>query len=311
MADISLDLEFQGAGLSDLLKSIKELNKSLEGSELAGKKGSKGVIEVDKSAKTTEKSVGKLDESLKKFMANPIVATAAAVTALSIAIKKSTEAINVQIKAEQGLSFAVSNNTNLTKDSTKSLMEYASELQSITTFGDEYTMSLMQMGAQANATEEDIKNMTKLALDISAQSGQDAKSVMQGLTLAYQDVDKATRVLTQSGIALTESEKQKIQTLKESGKEAEAIAVVMDKLNSKFGGAADKDAQSFAGTMTQIYNIMGDVSEEFGRIVMAFSKPFANSFKDSMESLYNFITDPKIVDGIQSYIAYLQTGFDV
>ncbi|MGL4897654.1 MAG: hypothetical protein ACRC31_04405, partial [Cetobacterium sp.] len=46
-------------------------------------------------------------------------------------------------------------------------------------------------------------------------------------------------------------------------------------------------------------------------IVMAFSKPFANSFKDSMESLYNFITDPKIVDGIQSYIAYLQTGFDV
>ncbi len=307
MSDVAVSLQFSAEGLSELLSEIKQLNSNLDTTSKSGDTASKGVDKVDKSAKTTTKSTNSLSSAMKSLASNPLVMAVGAVAAFVGATAKATNAINEQIKSERNLSLAVVSNSKLNSESAKSLAAFASELQGSTTYGDEFTMSLMQMGAQAGATEDEIKSMTTLALDIASQSGQDASTVMKSLTLSYQDVDKATKLLTQSGLALTAEEQAKVDALKASGKEAEANQVIFDKLNNTFGGAASKEAESTAGLFQQIQNILGDVLEEYGRIVNAFAKPIASGLKDISQQIYDVFMNPDFISAIQNII----TGVNV
>jgi len=142
--------------------------------------------------------------------------------------------------------------------------DYASELQSLTNFEGDATV-----GAAAMMTRfENIKgDMFFSAMDASADlasvMGTDLVSATNLFGKAMDNPIEGLSKLKKAGIAFTDAEEQQIKTLQESGDLIGAQGMILDKAQSKFGGAA----KAMADPWTIAKNGIGDVSEMLGSLL--------------------------------------------
>jgi len=73
--------------------------------------------------------------------------------------------------------------------------------------------------------------------------------------------------MSRAGVQFTETQKDMVKQLWESGKTAEAQAIILKELESQFGGAAKAASQTFGGAMKQAENVLGDLKEELGFVI--------------------------------------------
>jgi hypothetical protein len=81
------------------------------------------------------------------------------------------------------------------------------------------------------------------------------------------------------GIQFDESQQQLIKSLAASGNLMEAQNVILAELERQYGGSAEA-AVVGAGKIIQLKNSMGDLMEEFGRIIMDAISPFIDRLKE-------------------------------
>jgi len=113
-----------------------------------------------------------------------------------------------QEKAERRLESVLRATGNAAGLSADELKAYASELQSVTTYGDEAIMPLMAIIATFREIKGDhFKEATELALDMATVLRTDAKSAAIQLGKALNDPKKGITALTRSGVKFSEEQK--------------------------------------------------------------------------------------------------------
>ena len=207
---------------------------------------------LDKGLKETESKIKKTSDILKSGFAKSAVVVAgvtAAVTAAKKAVDDLTEAYKTQIKAETQLESAAKNNPYLTTESVQRLKDYASQLQSISTTGDEELIPYMGRLASMGRTESEIMEIMAVSLDVAASGTMSLESAMMNLAKTFGgyagelgEVNPKIKALTQEQL-----------------RNGEAVRVMKE----QYAGIAEEVAKS-TGSAEQLNNAIGDLKEELG-----------------------------------------------
>ena len=205
-------------------------------------KGVKGISKGYSALSKTIKNVGGAVFNLK---------TGFLLLAGAFSFSKAIDAANQQEDAINQLNIALKITGKLTDETSKDIQEFASSLQNASKFGDEVILknaALIQ--SLGDLDKEGLKKATQAAADMSAALGID-------LTAAATLVGKAA-------VGEIGSFSRYGVVIKKGADNAETFANTLDILNSKFGGAAAGQIETFSGATTQLGNTFGDLVEEVG-----------------------------------------------
>ncbi len=158
-------------------------------------------------------------------------------------VKQSLDLFGRQEQAVRKLDQALGKNT-------QGLQRYASQLQQVTRFGDEATIEQMAFLGSIGMTEDQIRKIIPVAMDLATATGMSLESAVRNTAKTF------------SGMAgeLGELVPQ-IRTLTAEEMKAGKAVEVMGEL---FAGQAQADAQSYTGSIDQMKNAFGDVAESIG-----------------------------------------------
>ncbi|HSH30038.1 MAG TPA: phage tail length tape measure family protein [Thiohalobacter sp.] len=145
------------------------------------------------------------------------------------------------------------------------LANIASELQGVTTFGDEAILELQsQLLAFTNITGERFKRTTALVLDFATATGRDASTAARTLAVAINDPVNGMSRLRQAGIALSDEQQALIRAMAESGDMIGAQTALIEAMEKAYGGAARAARDTLGGAMQALSNAFGDLLEGSG-----------------------------------------------
>jgi len=208
----------------------------------------KGVASVDKKLKGSTKALGGFSSGLAK--------AGVAGAGVALALKKAadtiadlTDAYKKQAKAETQLEAAAKNNPYLTDSSVAALKNYASELQGISTVGDEELLPFMASLAAAGRTQDEIMQIMSASLDMAASGSFTLDSAVRNLNKAYGGLSG------ELGESIPEIKALTAEQLKNGA----ATKLMGD----RYKGIAAETAKA-TGSSEQLANAIGDAKEELG-----------------------------------------------
>lgn len=176
------------------------------------------------------------------------------------------EATKMQERAVRKVEQAISSTGMAAGFSTDELTRMASELQRLTTFGDEEILSSVTAPLLTfrNVSGDIFAEAQKTILDISTLFGGDLQSAAIQVGKALEDPIAGLSALRRIGISFSEAQQEVIKQLIATGDVAEAQALILAELNSQVGGQAEALAQLDSGKITQFKNSLGDLYEQIG-----------------------------------------------
>lgn len=208
-----------------------------------------------------------------------------AITALVNAGKKSIEMFRTQEQAEAKLAAQTGGNIDAYK-------KFASEIQAVTTIGDEQVIAMQQLGLTMGITNTKIEESTKGAIGLSEAFGIDLNASMKMVALATEgEYNMLARYIPEIRSATTEAEKH---------------AIVQAAMANGFDIATAK-AETFTGGLEQLSNIQGDNYEAFGKIISVIGDDYVNSMIDAQTALNDFLTDTEKIAGLAATFEVVKT----
>ncbi len=149
--------------------------------------------------------------------------------------------------------------------SAQQIAAYAGDLQQVTNYGDDATIAAAAVLATFKQIKGDVfKDALASAQDLSSVMGTDLQSSVVQVGKALNDPVKGITALSRVGVSFTEQQKEQIKTLQQSGDLLGAQGLILGELQSEFGGAA----AAMADPWVQMQNIVGDVGETFGALLL-------------------------------------------
>jgi hypothetical protein len=191
-----------------------------------------------------------------------------------------------QEQAERKLETALTSTSYAAGISADELKNLASELQSVSTFGDEAIIEAQALLLTFTKIGKDVFPMaTESILNMSAAMGTDLKSSTVMLGKALNDPIAGVTALSRAGVQLTETQKEQIKTQTELGNVSKAQKIILQELETQFGGQARATAEG-TGRFIQLSNTLGDVAEVIGKNLVP---PLSNLAKILNEVLGNIL----------------------
>lgn len=177
----------------------------------------------------------------------------------------------------------------------KQLQQMASDLQNKTIFGDEEILkdATAQLLTFTNISGQQFARTQVAALDLATRLDGDLKSASIQLGKALNDPIANLSALSRSGIQFSADQKEVIKALAETGQMAEAQTIILDELEKQYGGSAEAAAEAGTGPFKQLQNTIGDISEEFGKLINEFLKPLLPRIKELVASFANLTDEQK------------------
>jgi hypothetical protein len=237
---------------------MAEKNLSIKLS-LNDKQFQSSLKKASRSMKRFGRNLQKTGQNLTRNLTLPIVAFGAA----------SVKAFDDQVKAETKLRTSLKGN----EEAFARLTAQARELQKETLFGDEATIEAQSFLAQLGLNEEAILKLTPLIQDFATAQG---IQLTDAAKLVAKSVGSSTNALSRYGIQIEGSVGS-----------AERLDSAVGALTTAFGGQSKAIAKEGLGPLTQLKNELGDVSEEFGKLVLENIEPLKKSLQGLAERLRN------------------------
>jgi hypothetical protein len=172
----------------------------------------------------------------------------------------------------------------------EALSAQADALQKTTRFGDEAIKEGQALLAAFVQNEDQLKAATQAAVDFATVLGVDLRTAFLALAKASQG---NTAAFGKYGIIIDEAVPK-----------SERFAEVLTLIGEKFGGRAQQDARTFAGTLDQIKNSLGELAEAAGKAVTENQDITA-----SMRDLHKVLVDQGTVDAVSNTAeAFVELG---
>ena len=185
-------------------------------------------------------------------------------------IKKCTDAFYAQQDAIEGVRASLRNLGAEANYATTQLSKTASEIQKTTKFGDETVLAAMSQGMRLGIKPEDIENVTRSAVGLTAKIGVDLPTAMSLLARASAG---HTEMLARYGIQLdtTLTKEEQFQQVLKAGADsfelAEAAAMTaggqMAQFKNNIGDTAEAIGESMNGTLGTCIKLLNNMSVAF------------------------------------------------
>ena len=226
------------------------------------------VIRISASSKQFTSELDKIrdqTEALEKQLASMAKVSGAAFVAaaagIGLSVKAFAEAEAVQNKLAAVLK-ATGGAAGLSKDQ---ILGMASELQKVTTFGDETIVTGQTMLATfTRIGKETFPQASKAMLDLATHMDGDVSAAAKMLGKALNDPMEGLTALSKAGVKFTVEQQNQIRTMLQAGDIASAQGVILKELEGRFGGLAASAAQGL-GVWKQNANLFGELSEAIGK----------------------------------------------
>jgi len=300
MAERNLSIRLavmDGGKVKAELKEIGESGeKSLQRITLAGQPASKSLIALNAAANDMKgaaiglsSQLGPLGSALTAL--GPIgIAAGAALAALTLGLTASAKEAALAEQAQnrlQGVLRATGYASGLTG---KEIAEMAEDMEHSTLTSAESVKNAASILATFRSVSGDtFKLAIRLAQDMSAVFGQDLTGSATQLGKALEDPITGLTALRRVGVSFTESQKDVIAKLVETGQKAEAQKLILSALEQQVGGAAAAETQGLTGAAHRLSVAWGDMlkaigqTEVVGGTAEAFLNRLASTFRITTE----------------------------
>lgn len=230
----------------------------------------------EKRVKGYARNVGNALKNVAKLAAVALPATALAIGFKSLNLARE------QIQAERKLEAVVRATGNAAGFTADQFKKMAADLQKVTNFSDQATISAIAVLATFKEIKGDIfREAIVAAQDMSSVLGSDLKGSVIQLGKALNDPIKGVTALADAGVSFTQKQKDLIKTLQESGDIMGAQQVILAELKGEFGGAAEE----MVDPITQAFNNLGDAMERLGLIALPTISEWANASSEALEGM--------------------------
>lgn len=279
LADMYVDVKIKTEKLEKDLQGLK--NKSLN----------------------TAKEMGNGFSGLTGTLAKVGIGALGVSTAFSFIKNSIKEAQDAQIAFKQ-VEQAVRQTGGAAGFTAKQLKSIADNLESATatdadTIMKDVSLQLLTFG---KIQGDVFKRAQTAALDLSAVLGSDLKSQTIQLGKALEDPIKGITALSRAGVTFTQEQKDNIALLIKQNDLFGAQTIILDEINSKYGGQAEALANASGGTKKLVI-AMNNLLETVGTPIVSF----LNSFVDSVMPIKNIATE---ADNARESSAILSEEFD-
>lgn len=249
--------------------NTKELDKALDG--------------ATKRLRDTASKMNDVGKSLSIGLTAPIVAFGALATKNAVDSAKAL----AQVQA------AVTSTGGAAGRSVGQLEEMATSLQRMSLFDDdqilkEVTANLLTF---TNVTGTEFDKAQVAILNMSTRLGTDLTSASVQVGKALNDPIKGVTALGRAGVQFTAQQKAQITAMQESGDIAGAQAIILKELETQFGGASQAAADT--DPYTQLSNEVGNLSEDFGKIINEALLPLVGYIRRAVDAIKGWSTETK------------------
>ena len=257
-------------------KSLSSINFKLRADI---KHFSTGLQNAQRKMKKFAKKMDRMGQNMTRNFTAPLAGMA---TLSVMAWDKQAQAI---AQVETGLK----STGNQVGKTSKQLQKMASDLQKKTIFGDEEILknATAQLLTFTNITGDQFERTQQAALDLATRLDGDLKSASIQLGKALNDPVANLSALSRSGIQFSKDQKELINSLWKTGRTAEAQNIILQELEKQYGGSAEAAAKAGAGGIKQLKNSIGDLAEEFGKIIHEYITPFIEKLKGMIQRFSN------------------------
>lgn len=195
-------------------------------------------------ASATLKAVGAVAAgALAVFASKKVLGAIGDVTAAAAKQEDAVNSLNSALKLAGDFSVGAS----------EDLQRFASDMQSVTTIGDETTIKMLALAKSFGVSNEGAKSLVSAAADLSEVTGM--------------SLDSAVRNLGKTYGGLTGELGEVIPALKDLTTEQLKSGAAIKFVTERFGGAATAATNTYSGAMAQLSNAFGDFQEELGFII--------------------------------------------
>jgi hypothetical protein len=212
------------------------------------------VDNLNKSLKTAGGDVDSFGDKIGKAgvkIGKAFAAAAAAAGAAAIAIGiEGVKAAIADEKAQTQLALALENSTGATKAQIAATEQSILQMSLATGVADDELRPALARLVRSTSDTEKAQSLLATALDISAATGKPVEAVANSLAKAY---DGNTAALGKLGVGLSTAE---LKTM--------SFEQVQGRLTELFGGAAAKNANTYAGQIARVQVAFDETKETIG-----------------------------------------------
>lgn len=141
----------------------------------------------------------------------------------------------------------------------------ANSLQTTTRFTDDQTLASQNLLLTFTRVGRDVfPDVIVAAQDMATAMKTDLLSATMMLGKAFQDPEEGLTALQRAGVRMTDSQKELIKSLMETGEVAQAQRMILTELQTEFGGAAKAAGGTLAGQLDILRNQGLNLLEVFG-----------------------------------------------
>ena len=188
-----------------------------------------------------------------------------AVSTVSAVVSDLSKSYIEQTKAEKQLEIAARNNPYLNESNVSALRNYASEIQSLTTYSEGELLPMMAQLSASGRTQQQIMDIMGAAVDVAASGTMDLNSAVSSLNATYNGM--AGTLGRQNGAIKNLTEEQL--------KNGDAVKIVAE----QYKGMA-KEVAKTTGAGTQLKNAFDDLKSILGKPFVEAMTPVANFFTE-------------------------------
>lgn len=146
----------------------------------------------------------------------------------------------------------------------EALEEMQNKISSVTNYSGKDVQQLQTVLLGFKSIKGEVfEETTDAILDMATVMGMDLTNATQAVAKALDDPIKGLGSLSRQGFVFSESQKRMITNLVAVGKQAEAQKIILDELNTTYGGAS----RSAVDSATQMKNAMIDLKKELGALL--------------------------------------------
>ena len=169
---------------------------------------------------------------------------------------------------------------------TKELVGMSEEIAHTTnyTVGEIQDMQSVLLGFK-NITGETFKDASDAITDMATVMGMDLKSAVQTVGKALDDPIKGLDSLRRQGFAFTEEQKEQLKQLVENGEQLKAQKIILDELNTTYGGSAKSAQSSFDKQKDAVISFKETLGNQLIPVLNVFAEKSATSFSILTEKI--------------------------
>lgn len=152
--------------------------------------------------------------------------------------------------------------------SVKRLNEMAEELAKASTFhSDDIREGQARLLSYTGIVGEELPRAMRATVDMATRMGSSVSQAAEQIGRALDVPSKGLSSLQDQGFRFTEEQKKAVEQLEKTGRTAEAQAIVLDALESSYGGAAVAARDTFGGALAALQNqVRGLMAGEGGSL---------------------------------------------